>query len=198
MLPDLITVKTPPPKRVAKAEGGVEWHFTEAAVMLAYAVHLFEVDSSLKVVEVHPDGEHGKQFDIRSWLEKRGFELLRPEGSTNYGGEYSDGTRTIYVSLRSGLGDVVAKSNDHTILAECKGGIINSKHAGQKSRLRRGLCEAVGLLMSRPLGSLKQFAVVPATPDAEALAAKLSERCKLVGIGICLIDAEGGVREIGV
>ena len=161
------------------------------------ARNLFEADSSLRFVEIHPDGEHGKQFDIRRWLEGQGFELVRSEGSTNYGGEYSDGKRTIYVSLRSGLGDVVAEADDYKILAECKGGIINSKHAGQKSRLRRGLCEAVGLLMSRPLGS-EQFAVVPTTADAEALAIKLHERYKMAGIGVCLIDADGRVREVGV
>lgn len=198
MLFRLITKKEPPAKRVAKAEGGVEKHLTEAAVMLAYAFHLFDLDPDLTRVEIHPDGEHGKLFDIRGWLESQKFQLIRAEGSTTYGGEYSDGKRFIYVSLKPGLGDVVAETAAYRIVAECKGGIINSKHAGQKSRLRRGLCEAVGLLMSRSLGQEKQFAVVPQTEDTITLARRMRNRCNLAGIGICLVGADGVVSDVDV
>lgn len=183
----LITLKSPPPNRVEKTEGIFEQHFTEAAVMLAYAFHLFDVDLSLERVEIHPDGEHGKQFDIRSWLEGRGFDFVKPEGSTSYGGLYSSGKRFVQVSLRPGLGDVVAETKTYRIVAECKGGIINTKHPGQKSRLRKGLCEAVGLLMSRPLGREKHFAVVPLTNDTETVAKRMHNRCDAAGIGICLV-----------
>lgn len=194
----LITVKKPPEKRADKAEGGVEKHLTEPAVMLAYTFHLLDHDSTLNRVEIHPDGEHGKQFDIRNWLESKNFRLIRAEGSTTYGGEYSDGKRIVYVSLKPGLGDVVAETNAYRIVAECKGGIINSKHAGQKSRLRRGLCEAVGLLMSRPPGQEKQFAVVPKTVDTSTLAQRMRNRCHLAGIGICLVGEDGVVSEINI
>jgi hypothetical protein len=36
--------------------------------MLAYPMHLaLGRDTDLRRVEVHPDGEHGKRFDIRAW-----------------------------------------------------------------------------------------------------------------------------------
>jgi hypothetical protein len=107
MIHDLITMKIPPPGRVSKTEGDMEQHFTEPAVMLAYAFHLFREDSNLKKIGLHPDGEHGKQFDIRSWLTTHGFKLTQPEGSTSYGGVYFDGERSIHVSLKPGLGKIV-------------------------------------------------------------------------------------------
>jgi hypothetical protein len=195
MSSDFIILKDPPEKRAAKAEGGVEKHLTESAVMLAYAFHLLDLDSELSLVEIHPDGEHGKRFPIRNWLESKNFRLVKAEGSTPYGGKYSNGKRSIHVSPKSGLGDVVAETDAYRIVAECKGGIVNSKYAGQKSRLRRGLCEAVGLLMSRPSCQEKQFAVVPHTVDTSVLAERMRDRCKLAGIGICLVDENGTVSE---
>ncbi len=198
MIHDLITLKVPPSGRISKTEGDMEHHFTEPAVMLAYAFHLFREDSSLKDIELHPDGEHGKQFDIRSWLGAHGFKLMLPEGSTSYGGVYSDGERSIHVSLKPGLGDVVAKTLTGAIVAECKGGIINTKHPGQKSRLRRGLCEVIGLLMTRPLEGERQFAVVPRTNDTETLAKRMNTRCNDAGIRILLLESDGSVSEVGV
>jgi hypothetical protein len=154
---DLITLREPPPNRVDKTEGGLEKHFTEASVMLAYITYLMDQHPELDGIEIHPDGEHGKKFDIRGWLERRGYMLVEPQGSTTYGGRYDNGDRSILVSLKPGQGDVVGQLNNSKIVAECKGGIINTKHAGQKSKLRRGLCEAVGLLMSRERRESKLF-----------------------------------------
>lgn len=165
--------------------------------MLAYAFHLFDRDPNLVRVDIHPDGEHGKQFGIREWLESRNFLLTGPEGKTSYGGTYSDGRRTLHVSLTPGRGDVVAETEDYRIVAECKGGVINSRHAGQRSRLRKGLCEAVGLLMSRDGRNEQHFAVVPKTDDADVLATRMFERCGRVGIGICLVEPNGDVAEVG-
>jgi hypothetical protein len=189
MFHDLITSRPPPANRIAKTEGDFELHFTEAAVMLAFAFHLLENDSNLQVVELHPDGEHGKQFDIRSWLEGRDYNLIKPEGTTSYGGLYSNGERS---------GDVVAETEAGKIVAECKGGIINTKHPGQKSRLRRGLCEAVGLLMTRPLEGERQFAVVPKTNDTEIVAKRMSARSNAAGIGILLVEDDGTVSKVSV
>lgn len=194
---EFITAKPPPPNRASRTEGRNERHFTEAAVMLAYAFHLFDVDQSLTSIWLHPDGEHGKQFDIRSWLELEGFTLEKPEGSTSYGGVYAKGTRQVHVSLRSGHGDVVAKTSLRNIVAECKGGIINTKHPGQRSRLRKGLCEAVGLLMSRQLEGDKHVAVVPLTRDTETLAKRMRDRCAAAGIEICLVSEDGVVTDVG-
>jgi len=198
MLQDLMTSKPPPTNRVQKTEGDLERHFTEAAVMLAFAFHLFDADSKLQRVEIHPDGEHGKQFDIRSWLEGRGYNLKQPEGKTSYGGLYVNGERSVYVSLKPGLGDVVAVYGADKIVAECKGGIINTKHPGQKSRLRKGLCETVGLLMTRPLEGEKQFAVVPRTNDTETVAKRMCTRANLAGIGILLAEDDGTILEVSV
>ena len=70
---DLITLHEPPAKRAAKTQGDLEKHLYEAAVMLAYITYLMDVHPNLTGLEIHPDGEHGKQFDIRGWLERRGF-----------------------------------------------------------------------------------------------------------------------------
>ena len=55
MIKNLITRKTPPEKRKLKTEGVYEMHFSEAAVMLAFAFYLFKQDDSLTMVEIHPD-----------------------------------------------------------------------------------------------------------------------------------------------
>ena len=60
-------------------------------------------------------------------------------GKTAYGGTYADGNgKTIVINPSSGRGDVVAESDGMRIVAECKGGIVNTRHAGQLSRLRQG------------------------------------------------------------
>ncbi len=188
---DMITLREPPPNRVDKTEGGLEKHFTEAAVMLAYITYLMDQHPELDGIEIHPDGEHGKQFDIRGWLERRGYKLIEPQGSTTYGGRYDNGDRSILVSLKPGQGDVVGQLNSSKIVAECKGGIINTKHAGQKSKLRRGLCEAVGLLMSRENTGERQYAVVPLTDVTQRLADQMRPRCRKAGIEIALIREDG-------
>lgn len=195
-LEGLLLRKPPPPNRVSSTDGESELHFTEAAVMLAYAFHLFRTYSALVEIELHPDGEHGKRFDIPSWLASQGFALVLREGRTDYGGLYSDGRRGIRVTPKSGLGDVVATTPGGLIVAECKGGIVNTRHPGQKSRLRRGLYEAVGLLMSRPITQEHQYAVVPHTGDTATVAEKLISRCQQAGIGIHLVASDGSVHEI--
>jgi hypothetical protein len=95
---------------------------------------------------------------------------------------------------------VVAKcGNGQTLVAECKGGIVNTKHAGQVSRLRRGLCEAVGLSLARAAEhGTCQFAVVPHTKATEELARRMAARARAAGIRIALVDAKGGIIEIAV
>jgi len=125
---DLIAELAPPPNRQGKARDGHEQRFYEGAVMLAYAMHLLETENT-KEVRVHPDGMHGKQFDFSSWLHRHGFMRASSTGKTAYGGSHVDKAgRTIVVNPKSGLGDVVARTGDTVISAECKGGIINSRH----------------------------------------------------------------------
>jgi hypothetical protein len=195
---DLIILDAPPPNRVGKCDPDGERLLPEAAVMLAYAMHLLRTEPGCTRVKIHPDGEHAKQFGIRQWLEAREFQLVRPTGKTNYGGDYKalDG-RTIVIHPASGLGDVVAEVGDRHIVAEAKGGIVNTRHAGQVSKLRRGLCEAIGLLLATPADlRTRQVAVVPKTPVTERLAARMAERVHLAGIGISLVDEHGNVFDV--
>ncbi len=192
---DLVTALAPPPNRVGKSADDHEHHLYEGAVMMAYAMHLLRTQDTHHV-RVHPDGEHGKQFDFVGWLVRRGFEKVSSIGSTRYGGVYRNGSGwEITVNPKSGLGDVVAEVGDQIVCAECKGGIINSRHSGQVSRLYKGLCETVGLLMATPLQG-RQVAVVPFTESTLRLAERLAPRCAMAGIEIALVGARGEVRDV--
>ena len=181
---DLVTALEPPPNRAGKSDGAHEHHLYEGAVMVAYAMHLLRTQGA-RDVRVHPDGEHGKQFDFAGWLGRRAFTKVSGVGSTAYGGVYRNPAgQTITVNPKSGLGDV-----------ECKGGIINARLPGQLSRLYRGLCETVGLLMATPSQG-RQVAVVPLTDGTLRLAERLAPRCALAGIEIALVGSRGEVLEV--
>jgi hypothetical protein len=195
MLEDLIVELDPPPNRRAKCVGEKERHLTEAAVMLAYGMHLLQTEPALTTVELHPDGEHAKRFEIVRWLSARGFVLKEGHGTTAYCGTYVRDQQVIRITSIPGKGDVVAKTENATIIAECKGGIVNTNHAGQTSRLRKGLCEAVGLLMASPKAG-RQVAVVPHTETTLRLARRLAPRAKDAGIEIALVDEFGQVVDI--
>jgi hypothetical protein len=198
MLNDLISFQRPPANRVRSCEGEDEHHFSEGAVMIAFAMHLLRTVPGLMSVDIHPDGEHGKRFDFRGWLEKRDFVRSKPLGATKYGGEYRNAAgQSVVIDPRSGCGDVAAELGGKRFVAECKGGVINTKHPGQLSRLRRGLCEAVGLSLSSEveLGK-RQFAVVPKTPTTDKLARQMIGRAKAAGIEIALVDGTGNVFDV--
>ncbi|MCH4092390.1 hypothetical protein [Acetobacter sp.] len=192
---DLVIALAPPPNRVVKANGVHELHLYEGAVMVAYAMHLLRAEGAHEV-RIHPDGEHGKQFDFVAWLARRGFARVSALGSTTYGGLYrNERDQTITINPKSGLGDVVAEIGEQVIVAECKGGIINTRNAGQTSRLYRGLCETVGLLMATPPRG-RQVAVAPLTDGTLRLAERLAPRCALAGIEIAVVGARGEVLNI--
>ena len=115
---------------------------------------------------------------------------------TSYGGVYRNAAgQTITVNPKSGVGDVVAEAGNEIISAECKGGIINTRHPGQVSRLYKGLCETVGMLMATPsLG--RQVAVVPLTDGTRRLAERLAPRCAMAGIEIALVGSRGEVVDV--
>jgi hypothetical protein len=197
---DLVTLRKAPEKRATRCEGGVEHHLSEGAVMIAFAMHLLRAGAGVTEIAIHPDGEHGKQFDFEAALGRRGFRKIAGTGRTSYGGTYQsvEGV-ALTVHPASGLGDVVARCGDgRTFIAECKGGVVNSRHPGPVSRLRRGLCEAVGLSLARAFDDgAQQFAVVPHTRTTEELARRLAVRARAAGIRIALVDAKGKVTEIG-
>jgi hypothetical protein len=198
MFDDLITKYTPPPNRTKYCEGGVECHLSEGAVMLAFAMHLLRTWAGLNQVGIQPDGEHAKRFAFRPWLELHGFKKTRSSGTTAYAGTYvSKAGNVIVLNPKSGLGDVIATLDDRNIVAECKGGIINTKHPGQQSKLRRGLCETIGLSLAMPIvPGQRQYAVVPKTPVTETMARKLAPRASSAGITIALVDRTGNVFDM--
>ena len=163
--------------------------------MLAYGMHLLRTVPNLDIIELHPDGEHGKQFDIAGWLSARGFVRKEAHGITSYCGTYARESTMVLVKSIPGKGDVLARTEEGTIIAECKGGIVNTRHPGQASRLRKGLCEAIGLLMANPRGG-RQVAVVPHTEVTLRLAHKLAPRANDVGIEIALVGEQGQVVEV--
>jgi hypothetical protein len=198
MIDDLITLHKPPESRARQCDGDKERHLTEGAVMVAFAMHLLRTVPGIRHVEIHPDGEHGKRFDLRGWLKRHGFTMATPTGITTYGGTYRSETgQTILVDPKSGHGDVVAHSDAYCIIAECKGGVINSRHAGQLLRLRKGLCEAIGLSLASEIAPGKrQFAVVPKTSATEKLAKRMIGRAKAAGVEIALVDETGNAFEV--
>lgn len=191
-----VTEYEPPEKRRSFVEGGIEMRITEAAVMLAFAFHLLELAGGTGTVSMHPDGEHAKTFDIVAFLERRGFARIEPIGRTAYGGRYVRGEEEIVVNPTSGVGDVVGIVDGQRIVAECKGGTINTKHSGQKSRLRKGLCELIGQLMWQPMDGSRQIAVLPETEETDRLASRLISRCAQAGIEIALVDNLGKIRYV--
>ncbi|WP_245384591.1 hypothetical protein [Rhizobium leguminosarum] len=163
--------------------------------MVAYAMHLLRTEDTSHV-RIHPDGEHGKQFDFSGWLERRGFQKASSLGSTAYGGEYRNVIgQAITVNPKSGVGDVVADTPSGPISVECKGGIVNTRHPGQVSRLYKGLCETVGMLMATPATG-RQVACVPLTEGTMRLAERLAPRCALAGIEIALVGSRGEVVDV--
>ena len=194
MFDDLIRFHTPKGKRAVQAKGGVEQYLDEGAVMVAFATHLLRTIPDLMHVAIHPDGMHGKAFDFTSWLRGQGYELAKPKGTTSYGGLYASANgQTVEVYPMPGLGDVVGGN----ITAECKGGVLNSTYAGQTSKLRKGLNETIGQSMTTEMVEGKrQFVVVPKAPVTEALADKISARCRKIGIEIALVDGRGNVFDV--
>ena len=92
-----------------------------------------------------------------------------------------------------GRGDVVGKLGKQDVEIEAKGGCINTRHAGQKSRLRKGLHEAVGQLMASRRRDVRLIAAVPDHGITRALAQDLLPRCGKLGIEIALVDELGRV-----
>jgi hypothetical protein len=98
------------------------------------------------------------------------------------------------VDFRSGVGDVVAVVDGRKVVAECKGGIVNTRHNGQRSKLRRGLCEAAGQLIGREQKpDERHVAVVPYTALTETVAKRMASRAGRAGIEIALVKPDGRV-----
>jgi len=97
------------------------------------------------------------------------------------------------VNPKSGVGDVVGELDGRKVVVECKGGVVNSTHAGQVSRLRRGICEALGLLMAREPDGAREIVAVPETHVTRSMAERMTPRCTQVGIEIALVRRDGSI-----
>lgn len=197
MLDNLLTMRQPPDKRLKGLSGELEEYLSEGAVAMAFAMHLLRTTDTRRV-EVHPDGQHNKNFDFRIWLSACGYVFVKSIGKTTYGGIYrhADG-REIEITLTPGKSDVVAIAGNRKVIAEAKGGVVNTKHPGQTSRLRQGLCEAVGLLMATERkDGMRQVAVVPRVDATVRIAERMIARARQVGIEIALVDGRGNITEI--
>ena len=190
----LITMSRPPKNRVGRHDDDHEHHLSEGAVMLAVASWLF--DQGAEEVCVHPDGQHMKAFDMPGWLEAKGFSRVTTTGSRGLSGEFRRGAQCLTLQAKPGHGDVVTRLDGVEIEIETKGGCINTRHPGQLSRLRKGLHEAVGQLLSSPRNNRRFIAVVPFHKETERWASRLAERCSLVGIEIALVTGSGDVHLI--
>lgn len=62
---DLVMMKGAPPNRAGMSPADSEHHLYEGAVMVACTMHLLRSERA-RIVTIHPDGEHGKQFDFRA------------------------------------------------------------------------------------------------------------------------------------
>jgi hypothetical protein len=124
--------------------------------------------------------------------------MTAPMGKTSYGGTYSSATgQTVLVNPASGRGDVAADIGGVSFVAECKGGVINTKHPGQQSRLRQGLCETIGLSLASPFTKdRRQFVVVPRTKVTENLAQRMATQAGAAGIQTALVDGRGNVLNV--
>lgn len=96
--------RDPPPNRRSRCDGNQECHMTKPAVMIAFALHL--LGEGATEIAVHPDGEHGRIFDIKACLEANNYKLTEKIGSTSYGGSYERGSERVNVTLVPGIGDV--------------------------------------------------------------------------------------------
>jgi hypothetical protein len=135
MYEGLVTYRAPPETRAGKCDGEFEYYLSEGAVMLTFALHLLRTVPDLTQVAIHPDGEHGKRFDLKEWLEGQGFKRTDGKGSTSYDGRYvSVEQKVVIVDPSSGRGgDAIAETSVVSFVAECKGGVLNTRHSGPTS-----------------------------------------------------------------
>jgi hypothetical protein len=148
-----------------------------------------ELELAGKVAFVSGSGRGLGSFMARR-LAEMGADVAVHDLSWTEPAKYGEATDLGVINPRSGVGDVLGMVDDRRIVIECKGGTINRTHAGQLSRLRRGLCEAVGLLMARPFDGAREIAAVPLTSETERLAA----RCQRAGIEIALVRRDGSIH----
>jgi hypothetical protein len=195
---ELISVREPPEKRADFCIAGFEHHLAEDAVMESFALHLLRTMPDLRQVAIHPDGEHGKKFDFAGWLGRQGFSLTKGRGTTSYGGLYSGPSgQTLLVNPSPEGSTSWPKRRPGASPPSVRAASSTPGTQVMVSRLRKGLCEAVGMLLQNPVqDGQRQVAVVPCTPATEALGRKTAPRAQAAGIEIALVDGRGNVIDL--
>ena len=82
------------------------------------------------------------------------------------------------------------------VVVEAKGGIINTSHAGQTSRLRRNLYEAIGMLLDGPEPADRSITAVPRHSVTQTIAERIARRCRDIGIEIVLVSGMGSYSRL--
>src|SRR5713226_1931143 len=150
----------PDAARVGACDGDVEHHLPEGAVMVAFAMHLLRTVPGLRQVSIHPDGEHGKQFDFRGWLRNRGFTMIASAGKRRTAAPMprQRDRRSLSIRVRAAA-TYLRKVTDLALLPNARAGSSTPNMPGRQSRLRQGLCETVGLSLASPVSEgRRQFA----------------------------------------
>lgn len=98
---------------------------------------------------------------------------------------------------KSGRGDVAATFGILKIIAETNVGIMNTLRQDPVSKARRGLYEAVCLLMPRPLQQgTKQISAVLDLPGTRLIAEPIIARVPGAGVVISLVDRQGNTYDV--
>ena len=72
--------------------------------------------------------------------------------------------------------------------------IINARHPGQKSRLRRRFYEAVGMLLNDRSGANRLIVAVPLHRETEKISCRMAARCCDLEIEIALVSGIGDIQ----
>ena len=195
MFEGLVSQLDPPANRRGKCDGEKELHLTEAAVMLAYGMHLLATVPQLNSVELHPDGEHGKRFEIAKCYPSEDSNSPNRKVERAIAESTCMETRAFWLHrlpVRATWSRTLRKdqSRRNVRAASSIRAIPDRFHVCVK-----GFREAIGLLMARDLGG-QQIAVVPYTPITLRLAQKMVPRVTAAGIQIALVDEFGHVIDI--
>jgi len=172
----------------------------EAEVSLRLAFYLLSRPESGATAVVAIDGAHvrvhGEEvFPLARFLELAGWRQTEQQGKNPWQGNYTRDGKTLLITPKSGIGDVVAAIAGKNVRAECKKGPLIPKKGNPEFPLIR---EAIGQLMTVEKVTENDFLVVgiPCTEGFRKLARRWQGRPLMVQtkITIALIGRDGVVE----
>ena len=120
--------------------------------------------------------------------------MTKKIGKTRDAGIYERDHQTIEIAFIAGKGDVVANVNGCRIVVEAKGGCLNTRSAGQLSKLHKHFYESVGMLLDDRISADRRIAALPYHKVTNEIAKRMMQRCQDAGIEIALVSENGDVR----